>query len=354
MTDHQDLRTLLRGATDDVPAPRMTATVVAGARRRRMRHRLATGATLAAVGAAGAVGVGVSLPQLEPGNGIHAANGSLDRTAQLAPVADAFSCAHTLAVPAPRLGEIYGDGPDFGVGNEGAKRYQVRNVGQTHKVLRVGDANGALTARVNLRPGTDGWVIDGYERCTGPNGSDVPVAQPFRLGAHGRALPAPNLHTPDAGDPIGQPPTSSAVTVDDRPFYNRIGVIQHRTLVAYETRDGLFIAEVIDGRNGGGVATAADEAPADLLGPSFIPTGDPGVEPGTSHETDSRFAAWAYYTRGQANVAGKLTNGETLEATAFRGGDWKGTLHILLAPSDDLTSVTVEQNGETATYPAGD
>lgn len=53
-------------------------------------------------------------------------------------------------------------------------------------------------------------------------------------------------------------------------------------------------------------------------------------------------------------MTGKLTNGETLEATTFRSGDWKGTLHILLASSDDLTSVTVEQDGETSTYPAHD
>lgn len=344
MTDHNHLRSLLEDAAADVPAPHMTATVVAGARRRRTRHRIVAGTALAAVGVAG---FGATLPAFEPDGGgdVHVANGPLGGSAERATVADEFTCGHTLTVPSrPPLGEVFGHGPDFGVGLYGAQRYEVIDAGPDRKVLQVGDADGTLTAQVNLRSGADAsWVIDGYERCTGPQGSAVPVNKPFQLGAHGRALPAPDLATPDAGDPSSEAPVSSLLTIDDRPFYNRLGVVQRRTLFAYETDGGVAVADAVDGNLGGSVSWAAGDAPTDLLGPYFIPPTDPGLEP------DTHFAGWVFYTLDDATLTGTLDDGREIAADTFRGDDWKGTLHVLLAPAEDLDSVTLEQDGRTKT-----
>jgi hypothetical protein len=340
------LRTLLEDASADVPAPNLTATVVAGARRRRHR-RHAVGALAATAVLSGAAALG--LPMLDDpadrGEGV-AAGREQGRIAELAPVDDTFACAHTFVVPPPTFPEQFGTGPDLGVGHYGAARYEILTRSEGKRELQVGDADGKLTARVELRPHNGGdteWVIDGYERCTGPDGSDVPVDGRFELRGHGRAIPAPpRSFTADA---MGEVPTSQVVPVDDRPFYNRIGVVEHRTLYAYETESGVSIADVEAGRVSGAVSWRAGEGPYDFVGPNFIPQ-----DPHPDLVPSSDFAGWAYYSHDDAKLVGHLQDGREVPAETFHGDDWKGVLHVLLVPADELESVTLEADGRTKVF----
>ena len=346
MTDNH-LRTLLDEASADVPAPHLTPDVLAGVRRRRERRRIVVATACAA---AGVTGIGLALQVVSPGGGdVEVADTAAAETAERAPVNDTFTCENTLVVPPQRQAEIFGEGPDFGLGHYGAARYEVVPTDNGRRFLEVGDAKGDLTARVRLRrdgAGDDNWVVDGYERCTGADGDDVTVEERFRLGAHGRAIPEPPETLADG--PLAEEPTSSVLPVDDRGFYNLIGVVDHRTLYAYETETGVVVADVVAGQEAGAVSWSAGEEPSDVLGPSFIP----------SHEhpdiaTTPSFVGWAYYTREQARLTGLLADGTVVEAKRVLGYDWRGTLHIVLAHADDLESVTLRQNRTEQVFEVG-
>ena len=344
---HIHLRTLLEDAAADVEPPHMVGAAVVGVRRRHARRRIAAGTTVLAVGA---VGFGIAVPVLhgESDTSGPAANAP-HLIAERAPVNDAFTCEHTVVVPPQGDPEIYRDGPgDFGVGHLGASRYEVIDNGPGQRIIQVGDAQGNLAAYVNLRHGTDGWIFYGYEHCTGPDGAEVPVDGRFRLGTHGR--PIPPVSTLDGPGPLRPKPTSSVIGIDDRPFYNQIGIVEHRTLYAYETGPrNIAIADVAGGQRAASTEWTAGDAPMDLLGSGFLPT-----EPPSGATPKSQFAGWAYYTHNDATLTGQLHDGRDIAAETYRGDDWHGTLHIVLAPSDDLISVTLRANGTTTVTPVRD
>jgi hypothetical protein len=223
------------------------------------------------------------------------------------------------------------------VGNLGADRYEVVADGH-RKVLQVGGTDGDLRARVNLLRGADGPIIGAYERCTGPRGDDVPTEGRFELGAHGRPMPAPppEVYTPGV---TGPEVVSSVVPVDDRAYFNRVGVLNRRTIYAFETPSGAGFSHVERGQLSGSVSWDEAEGPQDLLGPNFIPMGDPEPRP-------SGFAGLTYYATGPAVLTGRLTDGSVVEAQTFRADDWKGTIHVVLAPLADLEEVTLSRAGE--------
>jgi hypothetical protein len=344
----QHLRELLEDASADVPRRDLAAAALTGARRRRLKRRAGALAAVAVVGVTiGALSQGPALFTGNDGSGLVATEpGDYNRVAENAPVADTFTCPDTVAFPAPDLPEIYGGGPDLGVGHLGADRYEIVTEGD-RRVLQVGDAEGNLRARVELLPGNDGPTIGAYERCTGPQGDDVPTDGRYVLGAHGRPIPDPpaDLRHEAISDPKR---TSSLVPVDDRAFFNRIGVVNRRTLYAYETTTGAGISEVARGQLAGSVSWGSGEGAQDIVGPNFIPMGDP--EP-----RGSGFAGWTYYGTGEVVLTGRLSDGSTIEAQTFRGEDWKGAIHVLLAPLAELQQVTLETaEGETRVYDRGD
>lgn len=345
MTD-QHLRELLEEASADVPRRDLAAAALTGARRRRTRRRVGALAAVAVLGVTGAaVAQGPSL--LGGGDALVAGEpGDHERQAENAPVADTFTCPDTIAVPAPEMPEIYGSGPDLGVGHLGADRYEIVTEGD-RKVLQVGNADGDLRARVNLLPGTDGPRIGAYERCTGPQGDDVPTEGRYELGAHGRPIPdpPPEVYTPGI---LGPEVVSSVVPVDDRAYFNRVGVVNRRTIYAFETPTGAGFSDVERGQLSGSVFWDEAEGAQDILGPNFIPMGDP--EP-----RENGFAGWAYYATEPAVLTGRLSDGSTVEAEEFRADDWRGTIHVLLAPLADLQQVTLERAGaETRVYDRDD
>jgi hypothetical protein len=347
MSDNH-IRTLLEDASAGVPEPNLTAAVVKGAHRRRVRRRaVGTLAVLATITGAGALG----LPLLEDGNhgrGGIVAGQDQGRVAERAPVENTFTCEHTVVVPPQDLPEIYGEGPDLGVGGFGVARYEILPSADGRRELQAGDEDGKLIARVGLRPSASeagGWLIDGYERCTGPDGSDVPVDGRFELGTHGRAFPEP---PPSLGDgPMAQEPLSKVLPLDDRAFYNRLGVVEHRTLYAYETAQGVTIAHVESGRVASTVSWGPGERPEDVLGLGFVPD-----DPSPSEPPSSAFAGWAYYTQDTATLTGRLEDGREIEARRVLGYDWRGVLHVLLAPADELESVTLKQGGRERVFEA--
>lgn len=338
----QRLRELLEEASSEVPPPNLAGPALAGARRLRTRSRAATG--VAVVVTAGVLGAGLAGFSGD-GAGLVAGQPGDELIAEEAPVEDGFECPNTLRAPAPDMPEIYGDGPDLGVGNLGASRYEIVTE-DGHRVLKVGDAEGNLTARVNLVPGNDSPVIGAYERCTGPLGDDVPTAGRFELGAHGRPFPAPPREMFERAE-HGPAITSTAVPLDDRPYYNRIGIETRRTLYGFETREGAGFVEVDNGRLAGSSWWEQTEGAGDYLGPNFIPSGDP-----IPHMAGFDFAGWAYYTTGEATLSGRLTDGSAVVAETFRAEDWRGTLHVLLAPTAELETVVVEEGGRKRTIPA--
>jgi hypothetical protein len=342
------LRRMLEDASADVPSPDMTAATVTGVRRRRARRRV-VGVAAAAV-TVGATTMGLPVLQDAIGGRDGDVAGQGVHVAEPAPVDDTFECEHTVKVSIPeRLPTIYGDGPDFGTGQYGAERYEVLPTENGRRELQVGDAAGSLTARVILRPfagGGEKWEIDRYERCTGPNSSEAPVDGRFRLGAHGRPIPEPPefIHA----NPVGEAPKSSVVPLDDRPFYNRIGVVDHRTLYAYETDSGVSITTVEGGRPSDSTANLeAGKRPLDTLGQSFIPADDPPVY---DLDRPASFAGWTYYTFDDATLTGRLSDGREIAADTFRGDDWKGALHVLLVPAGELETITLDETGRQMVF----
>lgn len=336
----QHLRELLEDASADVPRRDLAAAALTGARRRRLKRRAGALAAVAVVGVTmGAVSQGPALFTGNDGSGLVATEPGDERVAANAPVRDRFECADTIRFPAPDMPEIYGSGPDLGVGNLGADRYEIV-AEDGHRVLKVGDGDGGLTARVNLVPGHEGPVIGAYERCTGPFGDDVPVGRRFELGEHGRPIPEPPASIFQGGV-VGPEIVSSVVPVDDRPFYNRVGVVNHRSIYAYETPDGAGFSFVERGQLSGSVSWTTAEAAQDILGPNFIPVGDPSPAP-----AESGFAGFTYYATGDVTLIGRLSDGSMIEAKTFSADDWKGTIHVVLAPLADLEQVTLERAGE--------
>lgn len=345
MTDHH-LHDLLEEASADVPRRDLAAAALAGARRRRVRRRSGALAAVAVVGVS--VGAVVQGPSLLGDGDSRVAGETQDheRQAENAPVADDFTCPDTIAVPAPDMPEIYGSGPDLGVGNLGADRYEIVTEGD-RQVLKVGGADGDLRARVELLPGTDSPRIGAYERCTGPQGDDVPTEGRYELGAHGRPIPDPpaDVYQPSL---VGPELASSVVKVDDRAFFNRVGVVNRRTIYAYETPTGAGFTDVERGQVSGSVSWDRTEGALDALGPNFIPMGDP--EP-----RENGFAGWTYYATEPVVLTGRLSDGSTVEAETFRADDWKGTIHVVLAPLAELEQVTLEKAGkETQVYSRDD
>jgi hypothetical protein len=313
----------------------------------RRRHR--PGLLVAAV-VAGVLAVGGGAAVLDDGlrGRLGFITGELveHEPAREAPVDDTFTCPHQLTATGFGTPEIFGDGPDFGVGAFGAERFEFIPRGQ-RAVLQVGTADGTLTSRVQLRNHQGSWVLDSYERCTGPNGSEVPVQGRFELGAHGREIPqAPRPLSESKPYLGGGPPTSSIVALDDRPMYNRVGIVEWRTIYAYETRNGLTFMDVLDGQETGGTPTDIGDPPRNWFGQGFIPA----YESKEQMRGWNVFGGWAYYSTEPATLTARLKDGSAVEAKRYRGDDWQGTLHALLVPADQIDVVVLERDGQRKTF----
>lgn len=305
--------------------------------RPRLRDGLLVAA--AAVVVAGIAGGGLFLQnQVDGSGGIAASPDGEYVPAEQAPVDTTFTCPHTVNLTS-FANEMFGGRPDFGVGAYGAERFQLVPHGESG-VLRIGTAEGTLTAKTQLRRWQGSWVIESVRRCTGPNGSSVPVNDQFDLGAHGRPIPAPPAELLN-GD-MGVTPDSSVIPIDDRSFYNRVGIIEHIARYAFETTDGIYLAEVEGGQVSGG-SSWSKNPPSDHMSVSFIPVyGYEGFE--------HNFDYWTYYSTAPATLTAQLKSGQIIEAQRARGDDWRGTLHMLLARPDHIEKVILEQDGERRTF----
>ncbi|MDN5852050.1 MAG: hypothetical protein L0K86_04235 [Actinomycetia bacterium] len=253
-------------------------------------------------------------------------------------VDDTFTCDHRIMLKDfLDVGEQLGGGPDMGAGHFGAKRYEFVPHGDT-ALMRVGKADGALTAKIHLVDRGD-WVLDRIERCTGPEGSDADMLGRFQLGAHGR--PIPNPPRPTKYDPET---SSSVVPIDDRRYYNRIGVVDHRTIYAYESDGGVIVSTVeteLDYREFGDSAT---------FGPDQVVDGLNFVDEYGRLTSEGDFAFLMYYSTEPVELSVKLKDGRTVDAKEIRGDDWDGTLYALLAPREQVDRIVVKHGGETKTY----
>lgn len=256
------------------------------------------------------------------------------------PVDSEFTCANTttsegwkgdtMNVAHPRLGW------------KGIERSQFGPNGETG-TLRLGLGDGTLTAKVQLKRGQR-WVVQGVEHCTGPHGSGAPVQERFELGRHGRTMP-------EAPKPTHMPkPTGSIVAIDDRPYYNDAGVIDHRTYYAYETNGRARVGPVFGYHDTviefGGSFSIDSRAPFDE-GDNFLPQ---DIDAPFSDD----FAFVVYYATEPASLTAELKDGTTVEAEQVRGDDWKGTVYAVLAPRDQVDRFVLKRGGKTKTYGVGD
>ncbi|UYM06490.1 hypothetical protein [Solicola gregarius] len=260
------------------------------------------------------------------------------------PVDKEFSCAHTTSTNGAEGDPINVALP--ALHHMGIERSLFEQHGETG-TLRLGPDDGTMSAKLEVRKDDGGWFVDRLERCTGPQGTYVPVPGLLELGPHGREMPTPL--EPTGGEPK---PTSSIVAVDDRPYYNRFGVIDHRTYYAYETESGVLVADYQDSYRAPKFAEyssyfglARHDRPLDD-GFNFVPNDYSGPR--------KDFAFVVYYSTAPDTLTAELKDGTTIEADQIRGDDWRGTLYAVLAPPDQVDRFVLTRDGETTSYEPGE
>lgn len=352
MNTEERLRTELHDTADrrDVDVEALYAATlerIESPAKPRGRHRaVLIAATAAAVVGIAAGGLWLDHELVDPGASMSPAGQARliqDPVTSGGPVDKEFSCAHTTSTNGA-------DGDPINVAmpalhHMGIERSAFESHGETG-TLRLGPDDGTMSAKLEVHK-DDGWVVDRLERCTGPQGTYVPVPGLLELGAHGREMPAPL--EPTGGDPK---PTSSIVAIDDRPYYNRFGVVDHRTYYAYETRSGVLVADYQDAHRAPRFAEYSSYFGLGRLDPpldegfNFVPNDYPGAR--------KDFAFVLYYSTSTAKLTAELNDGTTIEADQIRGDDWQGTLYAVLAPPDQVDRFVLTRAGETTTYQPGE
>ncbi|TCC31450.1 hypothetical protein [Kribbella sindirgiensis] len=118
----------------------------------------------------------------------------------------------------------------------GVPQYQF-TFGATSGTLDYADAAGHRIARTELTRTDTGWLVGSRTVCSGPAGRLSP--NPVELGRYTESpLPLdPKSAQVQANPPIGEP-----ILVDDRTYYDAAGMLRHRSLYAFATKDGYEFA----------------------------------------------------------------------------------------------------------------
>ncbi|HSE72678.1 MAG TPA: hypothetical protein VLA97_18055 [Nocardioidaceae bacterium] len=320
--DLQRLFAATRDRVDATPAPPRRPWAVA----------LAAAAT-AAVVAAGALllpGADLSLLPAGPDPSGGPVEGGVD---------DAFTCPEQVTHDWTRPETITDDyfvasldgGPRAQARNHDAARYEYEERGD-RAYLRFGNADGTLATVSEFRRNGDEWVRFRTDVCTGRDGSvAVPTPDEDRLGRHdGEPYPPSTL---------GGDRSNAAVLVDDRSYYDGVGLVRHRSIYAEPCGLQVCVWAIQDPTSLVATQTRAGDAgrPRDMSG-LFWPPDETVGRP----QDDG---LWVLYdTEGMiSDLSLDLRDGRIIWADKLGKESWPGTVYVLLAPFDQVEALTVHR-----------
>ncbi|MEV5962166.1 hypothetical protein AB0L70_10405 [Kribbella sp. NPDC051952] len=140
----------------------------------------------------------------------------------------------------------------------GVPRYEFTFTGNTG-VLDYGDDSGRRIARTDLTRTPTGWLVGQRTLCSGPDRRLSP--DPSELGQH-TASPLPL--DPRSAQVKATPPIGTPIMLDDRMYYDAVGMLRHRTLYVFAVQGGYQFASMpADGSYSSG-AQAEDTVGANL------------------------------------------------------------------------------------------
>ncbi len=297
------------------------------ARRRRLTI-LATAAAVAVTVTAG----GVAITRTDAGPDPASPNGS---TAPVeGGVDDDFTCpeqiTHDWTRPKTVTDEYYvaslEGGPRAQARTHDAPRYEYAEQGD-RAFLRFGNADGSLATLSEFRRVDGGWRRYRTDVCVGENGNvAAPVEHEWDLGNHG-------------GDPyeagaelFGR--RKPVYVVDDRPYYDRIGLVRHRSIWATRCAEALCLTSGVP-ESWRRVKERPGVVPHDVSQLFLSSDEMPGRK--------NPYGLWVVYdVEGTvASLQAYRKDGAPVTDVGAHVDGWPGQLHILLAPFDQVVKLTV-------------
>jgi hypothetical protein len=336
MSIEQKLTDALRDEAEarDVDTARLWARTEQSIERRPSRRgrRLPV---LAAAVAALVVTAGVAgLSQLDrEGDADPAEQVTTDRDA----VDDEFTCPEQIthdwtrpeSVTDPYFVASLRGGPERQASEHGAARYEYEEQGD-RAFLRFGNADGSLALVSEFHRKGGDWVRFRSDVCTGENGTAVvPTRGELELGLH-EDEPHP-LENMAFGERKGE-----ARLLDDRRYYDHVGLIRHRSLYALECGRRICLSSG-DGMSSSGTSVPAGVVPHDVSD-LFLPRDEVG-------DPLSPYGLWVLWdVEGVvASVRAEVRGQEGQTTHSFYVSGWPGQLHAVLAPFDEVESLTVHR-----------
>ncbi len=296
-------------------------------RGRRLPVLAAAAASLVVV--AGVVG----LAQIDgPGDAGPAGQVTSDRDV----VDDEFTCPEQIthdwtrpeSVTDPYFVASLRGGPVHQASTHRAALYEYEEKGN-RAFLRFGNADGTLALVSEFHRKGGDWVRFRSDVCTGENGSvAVPTDGELDLGVHeDEPHPVENMI-------YREKRRSTARLIDDRRYYDNVGLIRHRSMYAMACGRSICLSTG-DDTGSSGTSVPAGVVPHDVSELFF-----PGAD---SANRTNPYGFWLLYDVEDAveNVSLDLKDGTIIWATQFEADGWPGTLYALVAPFDEVGALTV-------------
>jgi hypothetical protein len=212
-----------------------------------------------------------------------------------------------------------------------AARYEYEERGD-RAFLRFGNADGSLATLSEFRRDGEEWVRFRTDLCTGEGDSiAVPLDDEWEL----RPREAENRDT-QGGGAAGPSPS---LLVDSRTFYDNAGLVRNRTLHAVPCgQRGLCLSSAEDDEESStSIATLGTGRRLWDLSWIFMPAEERPVS--------RPYGLWALFDpvpTEYGRLSATLRDGGTVEAEIYDSPNLGGTLYLLLAPFDEVESLTVE------------
>jgi hypothetical protein len=220
-------------------------------------------------------------------------------------------------------------GPERQASEHRAALYEYEEKGD-RAFLRFGNADGTLALVSEFHRKDGDWVRFRSDVCTGENGTvAVPTRGELDLGLHGDE-PHPRESMP-FGERKGK-----ARLIDDRRYYDHVGLIRHRSLYALACGRRMCLASG-DDMGGSGTSIPAGVVPHDMSN-LFIPDAD-------TLNLENPYGLWVLWDVDGvvASLRAEVRGQEGQTTQSFYVSGWPGQLHAVLAPFDKVESLTVHR-----------
>lgn len=208
-----------------------------------------------------------------------------------------------------------------------APRYSYQEDGDT-AFLRFGNRDGTLATLSEFHRVEGEWTRWSTEFCASPGSMGLPLDDELTLGRRAGAPYPVNALGGRAGP---------ALLIDDREFYDGIGLVRHRSIWAEPCGEQMCFSAIHDRTSMVTTQTTArDEGrPRDLSDVFWPPD-----------EMVGRTNPYAFYVLHDPDDEIRELRGEDEDGTvrvsqAFTDSSWPGRLHALLVPASSVASVTV-------------